>query len=223
MSSEWSQPPKVSAVYFDIGETVLDRSREYAAWAAFLGLPSHTFSAVFGAIVSRGGGVSDVLHYLRPSESVGSLRDGLQRSGLVPPLTDEDLYPGVRILLKQLRAAGLAVGIVGNQPLALGEQLRRLDLDADVVAVSAEWGLEKPDPRFFQRCVQTAGCASADVLYVGDQLDNDVRGALAAGLQVVRVRSGPWGLLTGDDELEARCLAVIDSIADLADVLDLEN
>ena len=35
----------------------------------------------------------------------------------------------------------------------------------------------------------------AEVAYVGDRVDNDVRPALAAGLVAVHLRRGPWGLL----------------------------
>jgi hypothetical protein len=38
----------VKAVVFDVGETVVDESREYGAWADWLGVPRHTFSSVFG-------------------------------------------------------------------------------------------------------------------------------------------------------------------------------
>ena len=51
----------IRAVYLDIGETILDRTREYLAWAQRLDVPAHTFSAVFGAVVARGGSVRDVV------------------------------------------------------------------------------------------------------------------------------------------------------------------
>ncbi len=44
----------VHAVVFDIGETLLDDTREYAAWADWIGIPRHTFSAVLGAITADG-------------------------------------------------------------------------------------------------------------------------------------------------------------------------
>jgi hypothetical protein len=40
----------IRAVFLDVGETIVDESREYGAWADWLGVPRHTFSAVLGAV-----------------------------------------------------------------------------------------------------------------------------------------------------------------------------
>ena len=37
----------IAAVFFDVGETIVDESHEYGTWADWLGVPQHTFSAVF--------------------------------------------------------------------------------------------------------------------------------------------------------------------------------
>ena len=47
----------VKAVVFDVGETLVDESREYGAWADWLGVPRHTFSSVFGAVIALGNGL----------------------------------------------------------------------------------------------------------------------------------------------------------------------
>ena len=44
----------IAPVVFDVGECLVDESREYGAWADWLGVPRHTFSAVFGAVIARG-------------------------------------------------------------------------------------------------------------------------------------------------------------------------
>jgi anti-sigma regulatory factor (Ser/Thr protein kinase) len=46
----------IGAVVFDVGECLVDESREYGTWADWLGVPRHTFSAVFGAQL---GGLAD--------------------------------------------------------------------------------------------------------------------------------------------------------------------
>jgi hypothetical protein len=33
----------IRAVWFDVGETLIDESREYGTWADWLGVPRHTF------------------------------------------------------------------------------------------------------------------------------------------------------------------------------------
>ena len=39
---------------FDVGECLVNETREYGTWADWLGAPRHTFSAVFGAVIARG-------------------------------------------------------------------------------------------------------------------------------------------------------------------------
>jgi hypothetical protein len=43
----------IGAVVFDVGECLIDETREYGTWADWLGVPRHVFSAVFGAGFSR--------------------------------------------------------------------------------------------------------------------------------------------------------------------------
>jgi FMN phosphatase YigB (HAD superfamily) len=92
-----------------------------------------------------------------------------------------------------------------------------------VVGISALWGVEKPAPEFFARCVAAAGRPSDATLYVGDRIDNDVRPALACGLQVAHLRRGPWGYITRDDEALARCLFRLDSLAELPALVARHN
>jgi hypothetical protein len=40
----------IKAVVFDVGECLVDETREYGTWADWLGVPRHTFSAVFGGV-----------------------------------------------------------------------------------------------------------------------------------------------------------------------------
>lgn len=56
-------------------------------------------------------------------------------------------------------------------------------------AISArEFGIGKPDPRIFHEACRRLGCAPAEVLHVGDDLQLDVLGARAAGLQTFWLR-----------------------------------
>jgi HAD superfamily hydrolase (TIGR01662 family) len=209
----------VRAVVFDIGETILDRTREYAAWAEFFGVPAHTFSAVFGSMVAGGSKVAEVIEYFAPGVGYASLLSDRAAAGLAPDIDERDLYPDVRAAFVELHSLGLTVGVVGNQPATVSEQLRSLDLGADFIASSTDWGVSKPSSGFFERICAAADAAAGEVVYVGDQLKNDVAAPLAAGLASVRVIRGPWGYLTHDAELESRCLAVIGSLLELPAVL----
>ncbi|GGP66847.1 hypothetical protein GCM10010231_42110 [Streptomyces sindenensis] len=44
----------IRAVVFDVGECLVDETREYGTWADWLGVPRHTFAAQFGATIAQG-------------------------------------------------------------------------------------------------------------------------------------------------------------------------
>jgi hypothetical protein len=56
----------IEAVVFDVGETLVDETREYGTWADWLGVPRHTFSSVFGAVIAMGMGSSMPRRVRRP-------------------------------------------------------------------------------------------------------------------------------------------------------------
>ncbi len=54
--------------------------------------------------------------------------------------------------------------------------------------VSGEVGIAKPDKRIFILCMAAMGIRPQDAVYVGDNIRNDVRGALAAGMRAVHFK-----------------------------------
>ncbi len=58
-------------MFFDVGETIVDETREYGTWADWLGVLRHTFSAVFGAVIARGGDYRDTFQYFQPGFDLG--------------------------------------------------------------------------------------------------------------------------------------------------------
>lgn len=132
--------PPVTAVFFDVGETLIDESTEYHAWADWLGVPRHTFSAVFGQTLARGQGYRQVFHRFRPGFDLAEERRRRAEAGLAEHVDGRDLYPDVRDCLTRLRAAGYVVGVAGNQTARAGRLLGELNLPTDLVATSADWG-----------------------------------------------------------------------------------
>jgi putative hydrolase of the HAD superfamily len=53
------------------------------------------------------------------------------------------------------------------------------------VVFSQEHGVEKPDPRLFQIAVEKAGCSKEELLHVGNSLEDDIRGAVNAGIKCI--------------------------------------
>lgn len=94
--------------------------------------------------------------------------------------------------LRGLRERGLRLICVSNWDCSLPEVLERVGLAPllDGAVSSASSGARKPDPAIFEAGLELAGCSAAEALHVGDT-DDDVAGARAAGIEVLRIdRSG---------------------------------
>ncbi|MFD0555161.1 HAD family hydrolase [Streptomyces rectiviolaceus] len=190
----------VRAVVFDVGETLVDETELFGGWADWLGVPRHTFSALVGAAIARGGGFAEAFEMVRPGFDFRVEVRLREEAGVPDRVREEDLYSDARACLQELHRLGVWVGIAGNQPARAGQDLRSLRLAVDLVATSAEWGVSKPDLRFFERVVTAVPFPAEEILYVGDRVDRDVAPARKVGLQAALLRRGPWAFLhDGDD------------------------
>ncbi|GAA2829853.1 HAD family hydrolase [Kitasatospora sp. CM 4170] len=205
----------VRSVVFDIGETLTSDTRYWAAWAQWLGVPPHTMSALVGAVLAEGRDNADAIRIIRPGVDVGAEWRARQAAGQGDYLDETDLYPDVRPALARLQAAGLWVGIVGNQNAQVTKLLRGLGLPADAIATSGEWGVSKPAPAFFARVVEWAPGEPQEIVYVGDHPANDIGPARAAGVRAAHLRRGPIGLTTAAPDADW----TVDSLTELADAL----
>ena len=198
----------LKAVFFDVGETLVDEERWWRMLAERSGLQPHVIWAALGVTIERGEEHNELWRHL------GVQRPAAWASDFTYEL--EDLYPDAIACLESVRALGLRVGIVGNQPELMERWAREESLPADVISSSASLGVRKPEPRFFELVVELAGCDASEVAYVGDRVDNDVLPAAAAGLAAIHVRRGPWGRLQATPP---EATAGIDDLASLADAL----
>lgn len=118
--------------------------------------------------------------------------------------------PGLAECVAALRGRGFRLGVGTNMTAEYQfAKLERLGvLEAmDFMVSSEEAGAEKPDGRLFGLCVQKAGCAPGQCVFVGDSLELDARGALAAGMVPVWLCPG-----------EGACESPIRQIASLAEL-----
>ena len=196
----------VRAVFFDVGETLVDEQRYWRELADAAGVGPHVVWAALGKTIERGEEHWELWRHL-----------GIERprawDGLVYSL--EDLYPDALDCLGRVRAGGMLVGLAGNQDERLERWARSAGLPVDVVTGSASLGARKPDPAFFDALVELADREPAEVAYVGDRADNDAAPALAAGLVAVHLRRGPWGRL----QTTPSGAIAVDSLAEVPDVL----
>jgi HAD superfamily hydrolase (TIGR01509 family) len=190
----------VTAVVFDVGETLVNETGMWERAADGAGIPRFTLMGILGGLAARG----------EHHDRVWSLLGIAQPESTWLP---DELYPDALPCLDALRSAGLRVAAVGNTPRAAEDALRR---HVDVLGSSGRWGVAKPEREFFARVIATTGLPAEEVAYVGDRVDNDVRPARAAGMFAVHIRRGPWGYLqAGAEEADAK----IHSLAELPDVL----
>jgi putative hydrolase of the HAD superfamily len=118
--------------------------------------------------------------------------------------------PGAGRVLRRLQSLGYAVGIASN----FDRRLRGVVAGLDEVAwlrhlvISSEAGWRKPAPGFFDRLCRDVDLPPSRVLFVGDDLDNDYRGAVAAGLTALLF-----------DPTSRSSLPVGDRLASLSDLL----
>lgn len=169
----------VEAVVFDVGETLVDETRNWEQVADACGVPRFTLMALVGSAIVNG-------------EHHGV---ALERLGLDPPPAawfHDELYPDAEQCLRRLKAAGFVVGAAGNVAIDHEPIVHGL---ADLVASSERWGVEKPSPAFYARLADELGLPPAKIAYVGDRVDNDVVPALGAGMTAVHIKRGPWGYL----------------------------
>lgn len=129
------------------------------------------------------------------------------REGFMP------LFSDVKDTLKHLRSRGIRLGVLSNFPPHLEETLKQHGIHGyfDFFVVSSLVGLEKPDPAIFKLAIAEAQCPKEEALYVGDDLNDDIRGAQAVGLTAMLIdRHDRWP--------EADCV----KIKSLSEILTLD-
>ena len=204
----------IRAVFFDVGETLVNEDGVWRAWADWYGVPPLTFMGMLGAVIERRQHHLAVFEAFDPAFALESAEAARAAAGLSYALSDADLYDDALPCLRALRSSGYVVGIAGNQPPSVTETLFA-SAGVDVVASSAAWGVEKPSPEFFARCAAAAGVAPEEVAYVGDRVDNDVVPAKAAGMTAVFLRRGPWGYVHATWPEAAAADLRVESLAEL--------
>jgi HAD superfamily hydrolase (TIGR01509 family) len=127
------------------------------------------------------------------------------------------VYPCVPETLKTIKEAGLNIGLVSNRSRSCHEECEELGLLQyfDFAYVAAEVEAWKPDPRIFDRALETTGTDPARTIYIGDNYYADIIGAYNAGLQPVLLdQSGVFP--------DVDC-TVIKSVGELVEILGING
>lgn len=124
------------------------------------------------------------------------------------------------VAFQRIVASGIPVAIVSNNNGTAEAQLKGFEIcqagpgplpSVAIVVDSEVVGHSKPDPAIFAPALAVLGTDPARTLYVGDTVHADVRGAQAAGMQVVQL--DPYDLHADFDHLR------LPTVAALADLL----
>jgi putative hydrolase of the HAD superfamily len=151
------------------------------------------------------------------------MRDLLDRAGIGPAGVDEAVdflwaeqprknlwrrpVPGMIEIARDLRHAGVPIGIVSNSEGRLAELLEEMGwLEYfPVIADSGRLGIEKPARDIFLWAAGRLGIPIDRIVHVGDSLAADVEGALAAGMRAV------WFQGEADKPLGPRAVSCADA------------
>ncbi len=129
------------------------------------------------------------------------------------------MLPGAIDVLKEIKKRGYILGCITNGV----SSLQNIKLDTagirdmfDVVVVSGDIGIYKPDRRIFDEACRRAGVENEKALFVGDHPINDIKGALGADMQAVRMNYGDFkGKGLGNEGVAAE----IEEITQLLDLI----
>jgi HAD superfamily hydrolase (TIGR01549 family) len=111
-------------------------------------------------------------------------------------LEKRELVPGAKEMLEDIRARGYSVGLISDVAWGLTSDypmrdLKHFGLDEyfDDFVFSTDVGIRKPNPRIFKLAMFNIGAKAEESIYVGNNLQADIQGALGVGMTAVLKRS----------------------------------
>ena len=224
----WRGNP-VEAVLFDLDGTLLDTAEDIASALnrAFL---DHGWEPLAPSEVRRMIGRGAPMLIERAAAAQGRTLDEASRSALLEGFFahycwlqernefEARPYPGVSESLERLHGAGLSIAVVTNKQERFARGLlERLGLSGwvDCVVGGDSCERRKPDPEPLLVACRRMSVAASLALMVGDSI-NDVLAARGASIPILCV---PYGYNEGRDPRELPCDQMIESLAELPDLL----
>ena len=112
-------------------------------------------------------------------------------------------YPYTLPVLRELKKKGIKTGLISNWDNTCREVLEDNGLDSmlDVIVISCEENIEKPDKRIFQKALALADIGPEECIYVGDGGSRELETARKLGMNPVQA---VWYLKEEIPQLEKR-------------------
>jgi HAD superfamily hydrolase (TIGR01549 family) len=182
----------LQAIAFDLDDTLCDWWTGIARAADAVGDPGILDRAREAVWIRRDGIVVDRHHWRLKRDAhefVAAAHVDTFVAALEIPLFDE-VRPVLEALQSKTRLALLTNNPFGPRAL----EMHGLHVDVFECVVVADPDVRKPDPRAFAPLVDALALPPNDIAYVGDTIECDVEGALAAGLVPVWLDrwDDPW-------------------------------
>jgi putative hydrolase of the HAD superfamily len=116
------------------------------------------------------------------------------------------LYDDVENSLEKLRELSIKTAIITDGiPIKQYEKILRLKIDIliDLVVISDEIGIKKPNPELFNYCLKKFGVKGQETIYVGDRIDKDIIPANLNNIYSVYLhRGGKYDTYNADNEVQ---------------------
>lgn len=219
------KPENVTAVIFDLGATLVDfpiGESEEELIAKELGCQESAINQINldFSWANRGQSTRVFLEFLHDSlaERGFPIKRALLESLCDRSIQQSFIQPDATAALQAIRRQGRKIAIVSNSnPLSH----HRIDLHGlralvDVVRLSCDTGLWKPDPRAYLGAVDQMETSPSETLIVGDRIRTLALGAIGVGMPIVLLDRGVRLTMLGD---QLPFFAIFKSLLDLSEEL----
>ena len=115
------------------------------------------------------------------------------------------LYAGAEELLQALSNAGKRIFLLSNAQRIFTEyELKYLKIHDcfDGIMISSDYGIKKPDKRFFQLLLDKYQINPEQALMIGNDLDSDIVGAKGVGIDTFYIHSNISPALIGETDAD---------------------
>ncbi len=124
------------------------------------------------------------------------------------------MMPGAEALLARLNNEGFPLAVISNNDGYTRDKCRAVGIEDYFFLIldSTVEGVNKPDPRIFQKILTSAGFRPPEVLHVGDLWGCDVLGARNVGINAVWLANP---LVTPDSQPEVKTINRLEELLEL--------
>lgn len=105
-------------------------------------------------------------------------------------------FSNMEYVLQELKSRGLLLGMITNgftEFQLLNIRSLGIDKYMDIILVSEQEGIKKPQAEIFLRALARLGVSPEESVYVGDHPNNDVIGARDVGMNAIWKKDTFWG------------------------------